>query len=180
MVNLSKKTAGGFVEGEYTTWTHKWTNTVPGGMFLEEYAGMHIDDLNDIISLSWYGGSPVRTHFGRYNIADFSAIFESPAANNYATTPNYRSYETERNMDKYTRFAPASALQTYVLLARLPSLEVWRGSGATPLWNRDITIDEATIVGYIGYSISPTGKYIGVFVYTTDSWVESIMLYEGG
>uniref|UniRef100_A0A6H2A142 Uncharacterized protein n=1 Tax=viral metagenome TaxID=1070528 RepID=A0A6H2A142_9ZZZZ len=180
MVNLSKKATAGIAEGDYTTWTYKWTNTVPVGMFFNTLAGMHIDDLNDIISLSWYSTTPAKTHFARYNIADFSAIFESPADADYATTPNYREYEVIRNMDKYTRFAPASSLQTYLLLARLPSLEVWRGSGGTPIWSRNITLDEATIVDYIGYSLSATGKYIGVFVYTTDDWTASVMLYEGG
>ena len=179
MVDLSKKAAAGIAEGEYTAWTHRWTHTVPGGMFMDAYASVHIDDVNDIISLSWYRASPAYTRFGRYNAVDFSTIFESPPDSSYATTANYRAYELVRNVDKYTRLAPASTLQTYVLLFRGPTLEVWRGGGATPIWSRDMTIDESTIVSYIGYSISATGKYIVVLVYTTDSWIESIMLYEG-
>ena len=170
--------AAGIAEGDYTSWTWKWTNAIPDG--LDDYTriSFFIDDKNDVLYLAWEDGdTPPRKRFGIYNLSDFSVVFESPSGLDYlALFPN----------QSYARFLKlgdvmlaeggglSRSLQRYVLLVREDeeTIEVWRG-GAIPLWSRNITLDTTGGTPYAG-EISLTGKYIVV-----RSDADDLILYEG-
>ena len=162
----------GLQEGSYTSWTYKWTNSFTNGLYSTYYLTAYIDDEKGILYISWRDSAGFR-RFGVYNIADFSAVFESAAGS------NYKSYgiagEKYAMRGEVTEMGIAVALRTYVLICRYDRemLEVWQG-GATPLWFRDISGDNAG--AYVRtIQISLTGRYI--LVYTNSS---ELMLYEGG
>lgn len=168
------------LEGDYTVWVHKWTEDVPGGLYTAGNArlGMHVNDATGVITLSWVDGSN-DDRFGRYNISDFFAIFESAVGEHYSPVP---WYECENHLGfGYARVTFSFSLKTYVLITiydqitwKRHEIQVWRELGKTPVWSRDILADEAAAVQVTGLCISPTGKYIALITAN-----DKIMLYEG-
>ena len=174
----------GISEGDYTEWAKKWAKDIPEGAYTSDNGrlGMHIDDVADIITFSWVDGAN-KDRFGRYNISDFSVIFESAVGEHYAPPPWYDTGTLIINPVGFG-YAPTNfsfSLQTYVLITiydqvtwKRHKIEVWRTTGITPLWSRDILIDEAAAVEATGLCISSTGKYI---VIVTEN--DKLILYEG-
>jgi len=173
---------GGITEGDYNTWTEKWS-WEPTNVVYSNRIAFFIEESNDVFYLWWYANSPRKIRFGTYNISDHSAIFESPSDSDY--TP-YAPYVA--GAGDYTFFSGCHSLeesilhshQTYILLLRPdPSyynntIEIWKAGSL--LWTRDIRDDtgEATAEPR-ATSLSLTGKYIMLFENTTNK----LMLYEG-
>lgn len=166
------------VEGDYTSWTKVWNNTLLDGVYTNDKLIFHIDEVNEVLYLSW-GDDNSDARFGIFNLADYSVVFNS--------TPNVwyqRDYFDIYDMKNYCfgnvylAYGGASrSLQTYVLLSRSDqkTIEVWRGD-ATPLWSRNIQLDtDSDTEGIYSGMISPTGKWILVY----ESWYEELILYEG-
>lgn len=161
----------GFKEGNYTSWTFKWSNAFPNGIGTYYHYAAYIDDKNNALYLSWKDSSGDH-RFGLYNTADFSVIFQSPAGADY----KYRGLTGAATFtrDVCLDSGGALSLQTYVVINRYDgvTMEIWRG-GVTPLWSRDITLDESGTYVRM-FTISMTGKYL--LVYTTS---KKLLLYEG-
>lgn len=182
MVNLSKKAvaaAAGISEGDYTTWTHKWTNTLPDG--IDDYdMGLFIDERSNVIVIGWPSGSPHPNsdyRWGIFNITDFSPVFLSPTGSRYTVGYPFFGFDSgrfERGFSWLANWSISVSLQSYTLLLRYDedTIEVWRGGGAK-LWSHN-TADEVAGTSVYAGGISLTGKYICI-------WTESrhLILYEG-
>ena len=153
--------SAGIVEGDYTTWTHKWISALPDGLSSSTYLSVSIDDKNGVFHLTWRDGA-TKSRFGIYNLADFSIVFESPSGSHYGSGYPQAAYGrvAQRSWNDMVDSGGSISLQTYLLLMRdgYQIMEVWRG-GATPVWSHDTSDEEAGT--YIGYGmISITGKWI--------------------
>lgn len=170
----------GIVEGEYTTWTYKRQKAVPNATF--EYFDyiFWIDDLNDLLYLSWFDSSR-NSRLGIYNLADFNPVYETPAGSDYGWYPSAVEYTTDPKIgftDIYDGGISRS-LRTYMLLALHDdvSIAVWRG-GLSALWTHPITDDLSAHTVECG-AISITGKWI-VVSGVVDYWSDPVLLlYEG-
>lgn len=169
--------AAGIVEGGYTSWAHQWTNAVPDGLFTDTDLLFFIDDSNDVLYLAWKD-SAGNLRFGLYNLSDFSVVFQSSSGSDYLDCSPKNTYASFFlfGMAMEIEGGISRSLQTYVLIATdSHDIEVRRG-GSSMLWARDIQNDTAG-VWMEGCAISPTGKYIVVFVYDVGDYY--IMLYKG-
>jgi len=170
---ITSKVSAGIEEGEYTSWTHKWTNTLSATLFTCIHLDVLVDDKNDKIIIGGYDSNS-DARFGIFNVSDFSQVFMSPSGGDYT------HYSPETYYKEWFAFGAASyrfgsqsrSIQTYLLLLRNDekTLEVWRDGSS---WSRDIQNDEAGVTVSV-FLISPTGKYL--LVVTKD---QKIMLYEG-
>ena len=167
----------GIIEGDYTTWTHKWTNDIPGGLNLTDEYNFMIDDINNVIRLIW-ADDDVDFRFGVYNINDFSTILESADGSDY--TYEYGEVTYERGVSignvNLASGGMSRSIATYSLI--LPhdrkTIEVWRGTLGSPIWSHDITTEVPGDV-VSGGGISLTGKYILVKIRDN----KKLILYEG-
>jgi len=163
------------VEGDYTTWTHVWTNDIPGGLLLWNNFAAHIDDINDKIYLMWDDNAGDEM-FGVYNVADFSEVFKSPALSAYTWSPPFVGNEDtiRRGWSVPWMGGGSVSLYSYVLLLRVDkdTIEVWRGDLIIP-WMHDTSIDEAA-TEVRGGMISLKGKY--VLIQTANN---KLILYKG-
>lgn len=163
------------LEGNYTTWTWKWTNDIPDGISSWENISVHLDDETNVITLMWWDGS-ADNRFGIYNIADFSVVFESPPGSSYTSSCPYDEFTLVllRGFIEMYGGGGSISLKKYILLLREgdDAIEVWRG-GASALWSHDTSIDEAGTYIRAGI-ISLTGKYVLVQTHSG-----KLILYEG-
>lgn len=164
----------GIVEGDYNTWTHKWTNDFPDGIPDYEYQDHYIDDKNNRLYLVWKDNSS-KARFGIFNLSDFSTIFLSPSGSYYIPCLPYATSKHFTFGSTLCDCGFSHSIQSYMLLDRADhvTIEAWRG-GSTYLWSHNIQTDVSGVWPYC-YSISPTGKYICVITYSTCK----IVLYEG-
>lgn len=162
------------VEGDYSTWTHVWTNDVPYGLTYLFELGIHIDDVNDIIYLI-YGDASSGKNIGIYKISDFSNIWESGEGVGYLSSiPDYDfEYNIQRGYACPYQGGASISMQTYflTLFSDGDTLQLWR-AGST-VWNHN-TSDDTPATNVFGALISPTGKYI--IVLTNN---KKLLLYEG-
>jgi hypothetical protein len=177
----------GIIEGDYNTWTYKWSMALTDGN-CDATPAFCIDEVNDIFYL-WWGDN--KTHpeqdkmrFGCYNMSDHSVVFESPRDSHYGI--NTETYNA--GYGDYTFWQGCHGIQqsimrshqTYMLLNRhadtwfYPTIEIWRAG--VLLWSRDVRDDteEATADLYTT-ELSLTGKYIMFF----DNATMKLWLYEG-
>jgi len=177
MGRMGVAAAAGIVEGDYTTWTHKWTKMLPGGINDWEYSDFFLDDKNGKIMAFWeYRDVSLYNRFGVFNISDLSQVFISPPKVDYQYTypAPYTAEYIHFGMVVRGYGTTSKSFQTYVLflLSDGITMEIWRGD-SNALWSRNIQNDESgeTVGNYI---ISPSGKY--VLIVTMN---EKLMLYEG-
>jgi len=165
---------GGLSEGNYTTWTHKWTNDYPTGLLQAGSTSFLIDERSGVLNLAWHDGANYR--FGIYNLSDFSAVFQSPALSNYTYVYPWFAEVRFFNLGNASLEdgGLSRSLQSYILLLRSDyhTIEVWRG-GAGSLWSHSITGEEIGDTVF-GAEISFTGKW--VLVITNN---KKLILYEG-
>ena len=162
------------VEGSYSTWTHKWNNTLPEGLSSVQYIGTLLDDFNDVLVVVWKDGSADRC-LGTFNLEDFSVVSISSSGGSYLR--NVASmYNTDCQLFGLAYIENGGfsrSIQSYVFILRSDSdtLEVWRGGYL--LWSHDINIDAPGKTPYYA-EISPTGKWILIITQQKD-----LVLYEG-
>jgi len=176
MVNLTKKPAaaanGGIVEGDYTSWSFKWVNSIPYGLYNKGYLGFFIDEINEVINIAWVE-SNTWYQFMICNISDFSTVFQHPAGSDYISRYPEAQQGDGIRLGAVGGGGMSRAIQTYILLLRPDekTLEVWRG-GSSPLWSHDVTIDQSPSTVWVK-AISLSGKWI--LVSTTQA---KLILYE--
>jgi hypothetical protein len=171
---------GGITEGDYITWAVKWSWSLPNGVKYNdgEYVAFYMEEINGIFYLWWYASSPAKFRVGTYNIANHSAIFESPSDSHYLYTYPFvigGSYSFKMGCNRLEDMILRSH-QTYILLGRMDqeTLEVWKAGSL--LWSRDITADTGEASATIrSTEISLTGKYILFW----DEQTAKLWLYEG-
>lgn len=169
----------GIFEGDYNTWTYKWSWALPNGLYDYRRVAFYIDDKNSIFYLWWDASSPGKIRFGVYNIADHSAIFESPTDSDYLyDDPDvYGVGDATFFMGCHALiFSILRSHQTYILLCRETrhTLEVW--NAGTKIWTRDMREDTGETSGQaVSAEISLTGKYILFY----DYYSQKLWLYEG-
>lgn len=156
----------GLGEGEYTDWTLKWVNTFTNGLDNSDYCSFNIDDQNGVLSVSWKDSSG-KARFGRYNIEDFSTIFESPPGSFYPQCYPNACWGTGTSQFTFGAAyfgcgAISNSISTYTLLGRSDylSVEIWRGTGASALWQRIVTADDPNATYLVTGAVSLTGKWI--------------------
>lgn len=182
MVNLTKKAAAaaaGIAEGDYTSWTHKWTNDFPDNVGDYDRYGTFIDEKNEVLNVLWQDEN-LNRRLGIYNLADFSTVFQSPSGSNYmGMYPNVANLLFGMfglaNVEEggFTR-----SLQSYVAIYKNDevTIEVWRG-GSSPLWTHDVQDDAPGLAGG-ALEISPTGKWLLAIPYWGAVYGR-LVLYEG-
>ena len=173
--------AGGISEGDYNTWTWKWTERPTSGTTSRSIDAL-IDEENSVISVA-YRDTTSNWRFGVYNISDFSVVFESAAGSKYTYLhPDTREKRgMHHNMVDFTYGGMSRSLQTYLLLLRTDrdTIEVWRG-GSTVLWSRSIAADFTRSSWVFNGHISLLGKYILIVTQDASSpYYTYLMLYEG-
>lgn len=184
MPGLSAAVAGGIVEGDYTSWVAKWGWALPNGV--RSYPpgpATYIDEVNDIFYLWWTSLSPVDYRFGTYNIADHSAIFESPINLDYVADGAYVSGAGDYTFTLGCHGFPESIFrshQTYILLLRgdpsyyYSTVEIWRAGSL--LWSRNVKLDTGEALASLrSAEMSLTGKYFMFY----DTQGDKLWLYEG-
>jgi len=146
------------VEGDYTTWTHKWTNEPPNGATLP-FITNYIDEKNDVITILWRDDSS-DDRIGTFTLEDFSVV--TLPVGDYMSGPPL--IETDYSL---------KSLETYLLMRKDVNneFEVWRGG--SPLWSLNITDDVPGATEAIPI-ISLSGKYILFFTNNN-----KLALYEG-
>jgi len=161
------------VEGDYTTWTHKWTNTYDNGIYQSYRASTFIDTNNEVVIISWEDSSR-NYRFGIYTLSDFSIVVESSPGGDY--TQGYADQGLKYGFELGTSYPSmggiSRSIQSYILLTRLDAstIEVWRGSSS---WSHNVSIEDPS--SYLeSAEISIDGKYILV---TTSN--DNLILYEG-
>lgn len=177
------------VEQDFTSWSHKWTEPLPDGVFDPSYTGFLLDDTNDVLMISWWDGFAIGDHwnrFGVFNLEDFSQVYVSPSTQDYTAARPEIDWQEDMQFGAVGLYGGISkSVDTYILFGRHNNdnnplvLEVWRG-GATPVWSHNVTADNAEMATY-GIShgaISDTGKWILVLGYNTSS-TSVLMCYEG-
>lgn len=170
---------GGIEEGDYTSWTHKWSWSVPEGVYYKKIA-FYIDEENDILYLWWYANSPQKIRFGAYNITDHSAIFESPTGIDYLYAGPAIVGAGDHTIQLPCHYLPYAVLrshQTYMLLERddLEKIEVWRAGSL--VWSHDLNIEGGgSYAEACAAEISLTGKYILLY---ECSDLHKLVLFEG-
>lgn len=185
--NAGEEEEVGIEEGDYNTWTLKWSMALTDGSKYDTPA-FYIEEVNDIFYLWWYDDKTHpeadKTRFGVYNMSDHSAVFESPRDSHYLNNTEmynggYGDYTFWQGCHGIQQSIMRSH-QTYILLNRYaatwfqPIIEVWR-AGAL-LWTRDVLDDTGEASADIYTSeISLTGKYIMFFETTS----RKLWLYEG-
>lgn len=184
--NMRYLLSSGNVEDNFNTWTKVWEKPITDNLWSDGYMDLLIDDKSDVLYLSWKDKTYSKNRFGAYNLADFSAIFESPADEYYTNTAAFGSLKefltfgyVETNYGGMSR-----SIQTYLVLQRADyhTHEVWRSG--VKLWSRDYRLDSDMLndnswCGYGGMSI--TGKYIILQIedLTPSPDVFYLMLYKG-
>lgn len=151
----------GIVEGDYTTWTHKWTNVLPDGLSDTYACGFQIDEKNNVVSIG-YEDANFKERFGVFNLEDFSEVFLSPAGSDYMPYPTINNYEYGVKTGHAYLYAGAisTSLCSYLLFLRegRDIIDVWRG-GSGSLWSHDTSAEVADTHVFSG-GISLTGKWI--------------------
>lgn len=179
--------AAGIAEGDYTSWSHKWTHNAPDVWDYPEPMDLFIDEKNSVVCIGWRD-TDNNYRFGIYNLVDFSTIFESPAGSNYTYrasnfrfnkgfelgTSNFVGVTGEATIDSLMGGISRS-IQSYILLLKSDrhTIEVWRG-GSSVLWSHDIRSESAGAFVEMGL-ISLSGKWI--LVATSNGY---LILYLGG
>jgi len=178
MVSLTKKAAAvaeGIVEGDYTSWTHKWTQDFPGGLNSTTYLDFYIDERSDVLFLTWQDAA-LNWRFGIYKLSDFSQVFQSPAGSDYIQADGTFTVKWgfHRSSAALIYGSCSCSLQSYVLIERIDghTIEVWRGESSV-LWSHDVQDDEAGVDIYNG-EISLQGKLILLLASNS-----KLILYEG-
>lgn len=175
--SLEFAAAGGISEGDYTSWTHKWTNDYPDGLFTMSYTTFLIDERSDVLNLAWRDNLLGKYRFGIYNLSDFSVVFQSPSASSYfynAPSADNARWTALGNVC-LGETGISRSLQSYVLLLGSDhhTIEAWRG-GSSPVWSHSIRDEEAGDSARFG-EMSLTGKWI--LVSTASN--KKLILYEG-
>jgi len=186
MVNLSKKAGdgvGGIAEGDYTTWSIKHILDCPNGVKWYTVNSLHLDDRHDVMTLCWFDdGGDIR--FARYDLSDLSLTFLSPAGEDYCAMASHVTAYAWVNPPGYMESLEGHVytLQTYYMVDRFDPaandhsiLEIWRGTGSTPLWTHNIRTDVPAATWAVHTAMSTTGKYVGCFAYMTGK----VLVYEG-
>ena len=184
VANEAEAAAGGFAEGDYTSWTLKWVNKLPDGLWDPSTIAFTLDDKNDLVTIEWQDNTADRWYrFGIFNLADFSQVFLSTAGQHYSVMYPRSGYEAGAKRGYVSLDTNVSiSLQTYLLLCRNDGLtiEVWRAE--TKLWTRDVSDDEPLINtgGYLWGIISITGKWVLILGYENAApWDSYLLLYKG-
>lgn len=144
------------LEGNYTTYTHMWTNAITNGLTYPRIS-QHIDTLRNMYYQEWESAAGW-DRFGVYNLDTGAVVYESPVAANYIWQfPN----AVERVfISNTTLFDRASSHARYVLIVRADgfTIEVWK-DGAM-LWTIPITTPDplATTVDLV--TMSQDGRWI--------------------
>ena len=166
------------VEGNFTTWTHKWTADLPGGIDSVELMTFHIDEANNILSVHYEDDSATGyNRFATLNLGDASIIFNSSSGVHYTYSAYPESYYSHGGDSVPLVKNFAASQRTYLLLVRndLENIEVWRQG--SQLWTHNVTSEVAGASVY-GGGISRTGKYIIAGAYPS-SVGQRLVCYEG-
>jgi len=161
-------------EGDYTTWTHVWNNTLPDGLSGMASIGTLINDLSDTLVVVWTDSSAKR-RLGTFNLEDFSVVNMSPSESNYLR--NVASmYDTESPLFGLANMEHGGfsrSIQSYIIIERSDSdtLEVWRHGSL--LWQHSINDDAPGKTPYYA-EISPTGEWILIITQQKE-----LVLYKG-
>lgn len=174
---------GAISEGDYNTWTHKWTWEPTEGFNTYNKQACYMDEKNGIFYLWWYDnqGSPnwSTIRFGVYNIVDHSIIFESPLDSDYTPSIPYVYGAGDQTISLGCHSLYEGILrshQTYILVNRPGQniIEMWRAG--IKIWTHDITDDTGeAFAGPYATDLSLTGRYILFYEGVT----HKLMLYEG-
>ena len=173
MVNITAAPAeAGISEGNYTTWTHKWTKDlsgIAGNIRLRP----HINEGDGVIVLQYrdLAGDEI---FSLYNLSDATNIFTSPAGSDYmfGLSNPWAGYSLSYGVADFGTVS--RSIERYVVIARSDNIniEIWRKL-STLLWSRDITA-EVPGTTIKRWTISVTGKYL--LIATANA---RLILYEG-
>jgi len=171
MVNLTKKAAAaaeGIAEGDYTSWTHKWTNDYPESWTNWEVQDMMLDENKEVIILS-YLTSTYRLSI--HKIEDFTQLYigSDPF---YSAWGGWKKGMLIGNV-KLIEYGMSQSLQSYLLMADDPFHVVKVFRGGSLLWSHDMRIEAPGDQPQFGL-ISLTGKYILLLTYS-----KKLILYEG-
>lgn len=172
----------GIVEGDYNTWTWKWTKAPSDGIGTLDDISVLIDEKNEVLNIAYQDNSN-KNRFAIYNISDFSSVYEAPSGSHYLYAEPNAFYNASIHQG-YVYFYSggiSQSVQTYLLLMRddNKTVEVWRG-GSAALWSRDVSLDHPTLYSCDGGAISATGKYVLTGIMDSVSpYLRYIMLYEG-
>lgn len=165
----------GIAEGDFTSWMHKWTNTLPEGMYNNYYISLAIDERSDVVTIIWLDSNGDQ-RIGIFNLSDFSTVFLSTSGSLYTFDIPSIYYAREQKIGHVCLDSGgfSTSIQSYLLLLRRDgdTIEVWRG-GSSVLWSHDTSNEEASAEVYSGI-ISLLGKWVLVVTKT-----KKLILYEG-
>ena len=175
--------ADAVVEGNYNTWTWKWTNAPAEAMEYVADADILIDEKNGNLNIA-YGSNPYGWYrFGIYKISDFSPVFESPASSDYMYSYPFldRKGGFQEGMVYFDYGAISKSHETYFVLGRADAVTIEAWQNGAKLWSTNTRTDLGYVDRYdcLGGGISITGKYILAMMEKYSGANTVLMLYEG-
>lgn len=175
------------VEGNCTNWTYQWGYNLTNGLSNSDFCSFNIDDQNGVLSVSWRDSSE-DARFGRYNIEDFSTIFESPAGSDYVQVYPNACWGTGTSQFTFGNAyfgcgAISNSLSSYTLLGRSSymDVEIWRSTETSALWSHNVTADVPSATYIYTGAVSSTGKWVVIEIQRGnwgDNWWQ-LLCYEG-
>jgi len=164
------------LEGNYAAWTFRWNNSIPNGLGLIAYFGIHFIEKVGYFAMSWRdSGGDFR--FGIYKLSDMSAIFQSGAGSDYTYRPVYQEYHEWFGRGGLVYAAGggiATSYDRYLALLRDDqfTIEIWKDGVLTQTINIQ-DYEAGDFVHYIGFSLN--GKYLIVLTEVGNK----LLLFEG-
>ena len=162
------------LEGNYSTWTHKWTKEFPDGLLGYNYAAFYINEDKGIFAITWRDAAS-SDRYGVYKLADMSVVFQSPAGAHYLYSRpelSYHRWITIGETGDFSGGGYAASRTRYLAIVRNDgrTLEIWKDG----VLKQTIVITDYIAGAYceLGH-FSLTGKYL---ILTT---LPYLLLFEG-
>ena len=158
----------GIVEGDYTSWTHKWTNDYPENQTNFDVQDMTLDENKGVITMIYLAGT---YRIAIHTIEDFTQLY-------LGSDPKYSAWGAYKKgivigNANLINYGFSQSLQSYLLMSDDPFNVVKVFRGGSLLWSHDMRIEVPGSQPQYGL-ISLTGKYILILTYS-----EKLILYEG-